>query len=113
LIQGKKEIPKKTKGRGYYPNDLDIIANFGTASGYLSVLVLALYIQDGKTIIMYKHHELIWLACPIFLFWISRMWMIAHRGQMHDDPVLFSIKDHISLISGGIFAIIFILATFL
>jgi 4-hydroxybenzoate polyprenyltransferase/phosphoserine phosphatase len=101
----------KTRGRGYYPNDLEIIANLGTAAGYLSVLVLCLYIQEPRTMIMYKNHELIWLACPILLFWISRMWVLTHRGQMHDDPVLFAIKDPASLITAGLFAIIFFLAT--
>jgi 4-hydroxybenzoate polyprenyltransferase/phosphoserine phosphatase len=103
----------KTKGRGYFPADLEIIASLGTASGYLSVLVLALYIQDAKTITMYKTHELIWLACPILLFWISRMWMITHRGQMNDDPVLFAVKDRTSLITAGMFASVFILAIIL
>jgi len=59
---------------------------------------------------MYKTHELIWLACPILLFWISRMWMLTHRGQMHDDPVLFAIKDRTSLITATLFACIFFLA---
>ncbi|AAM71420.1 MAG TPA: UbiA family prenyltransferase [Chlorobaculum sp.] len=100
----------KTSGRGYYPSDIQIIASLGTASGYLSILVLALYIQDARTIAMYKTHELIWLACPILLFWISRMWMLTHRGQMHDDPVLFAIKDRTSLITATLFACIFFLA---
>lgn len=103
---------EKTRGRGYYPDDIEIIASLGTASGYLSVLVLALYIQDPKTVVMYKTHELIWFACPILLFWISRMWMITHRGKMHDDPVLFAIKDRISLITAGLFASVFVLAVF-
>jgi 4-hydroxybenzoate polyprenyltransferase len=101
----------KTKGRGYYPNDLEIIVSLGTSSGYLSVLVLALYIQDARTITMYKTHELIWLACPILLFWISRIWMLTHRGCMDDDPVLYAVKDRISLITGALFAITFILAS--
>ncbi|MGC8775230.1 MAG: UbiA family prenyltransferase [Chlorobaculum sp.] len=100
----------KTSGRGYYPSDIQIIASLGTASGYLSILVLALYIQDARTIAMYKTHELIWLACPILLFWISRMWMLTHRGQMHDDPVLFAIKDRTSLVTATLFAFVFFLA---
>lgn len=102
----------KTKGRGYFSDDLEIVANLGTAAGYLSVLVLALYIQDERTVSMYAVPELIWLACPILLFWISRIWMITHRGTMHDDPVLFAVKDRVSLLSGGLFALVFILAVF-
>lgn len=98
------------KGRGYFADDLVIVANLGTAAGYLSVLVLALYIQDERTVTMYALPELIWLACPILLFWISHVWMITHRGNMHDDPVLFALKDRVSLMSGGLFALVFILA---
>jgi 4-hydroxybenzoate polyprenyltransferase len=101
---------QQTKGRGYFPGDLEIIANLGSSSGYLSVLVLALYIQDFRTVKMYHTPELIWLACPILLFWISRVWMIAHRGEMHDDPVLFAIKDKASLLTGVLFASVFVLA---
>lgn len=108
--KGKTE---QTRGRGYFPADLEIIANLGSSSGYLSVLVLALYIQDPRTLVMYRTHELIWLACPILLFWISRMWMITHRGQMHDDPVLFAIRDRVSLLTGALFGAVFMLASFL
>jgi 4-hydroxybenzoate polyprenyltransferase len=101
------------KGRGYFTGDLEVVANLGTAAGYLSVLVLALYIQDDRTVRMYALPELIWLACPILLFWISHIWMITHQGKMHDDPVLFAVKDRVSLISGGLFALVFILAIFL
>lgn len=101
------------KRRGYFTDDLEIVANLGTAAGYLSVLVLALYIQDDRTVSMYALPELIWFACPILLFWISRIWMITHQGNMHDDPVLFAVKDLVSLISGGLFALVFILAIFL
>ena len=101
----------QTKGRGYFPADLEIIANLGSASGYLSVLVLALYIQDARTVQMYHSHVVIWLACPILLFWISRIWMVTHRGAMHDDPVIFAMKDRTSLVTGALFALVFILAT--
>ncbi len=97
-------------GRGYVPDDLEIIANLGSSAGYLSVLVLALYIQDARTVQIYRTHELIWLACPILLFWISRVWMIAHRGGMHEDPVLFAVTDRVSLLAGAMFAAVFILA---
>ena len=103
----------QTKGRGYVPSDLGIVANLGIAAGYLSVLVLALYIQDVRTVQMYHASELIWLACPLLLFWISRIWMITHRGLMDDDPVLFAIKDRVSLLIGAMFAFVFILAAVL
>ena len=97
-------------GRGYIPSDLEIISSLGASSGYLSVLVLAMYIQDSRTVQIYRTHELIWLACPILLFWISRVWLIAHRGRMHEDPVLFAVTDRVSLLAGAMFAAVFILA---
>lgn len=101
---------QKTRGRGYYPGDLEMISSLGASSGYLSVMVLALYIQDQSTTDMYRHPQLIWLACPLLLFWITRVWMLTHRGLMHDDPVVFAIRDRISLLVGLFFGLVFWLA---
>ena len=106
-LKGKSD---KTSGRGYFPSDLEMISSLGASSGYLSVMVLALYIQDKTTITLYGKPEIIWIAVPLLLFWISRIWMLTHRGQMHEDPVLFAIKDRVSLIVGVLFASIFMLA---
>lgn len=88
----------KTRGRGYVASDLSLISSLGTSSGYLAVLVLALYIQDAKTAGMYRHPQVIWLACPLLLYWVSRTWIIAHRGLMHDDPIVFAARDRVSLV---------------
>lgn len=101
----------KTRGRGYYPSDLEMISSLGAASGYLSVMVLALYIQDSSTTILYTTPEIIWLACPILLFWVSRTWLLAHRGEIHDDPVVFAVKDRVSLCVGALFVSVFWLAS--
>lgn len=100
----------KTKGRGYHTDDIELISSLGGSAGYISALVLALYIQDPETISFYSHPEYIWLACPVLLYWISRTWILAHRGEMNDDPVVFAMKDKVSLICGVMFAIIFWLA---
>lgn len=97
----------KAGGRGYYPGDLEMIASMGTASGYMAVMVLALYINDLNSAALYHRPEFIWPACPLLLFWISRVWMLTHRGQMHDDPVVFAIRDRASLIIGLLFGLIF------
>jgi len=83
-------------GRGYQVDDAELLKQLGTASGYIAVLVLALYINSDQVRIQYVHPELIWLLCPVLLYWISRTWLLAHRGQMHEDPVLFAIRDHMS-----------------
>lgn len=106
--EGKTEL---TRGRGYYPGDLEMISSQGVASGYLAVMVLALYIQDQTTLALYRHPQVIWLACPLLLYWITRTWMIAHRGWMHEDPVVFAMKDRNSLLLGVLFAAVFWFAT--
>jgi 4-hydroxybenzoate polyprenyltransferase/phosphoserine phosphatase len=88
----------KARGRGYFADDLHMIASLGSASGYMAVMVLALYVNDNKITQLYKHPEFIWLACPLLLVWISRVWMLAHRGQMNEDPVTFAIRDRLSLV---------------
>jgi len=84
------------RGRGYEPDDLELVSSLGGSSGFIAVLVLALYIQDGQAEHLYAHPQLIWLVCPVLLFWISRAWLIAHRGHMHDDPIVFALKDKVS-----------------
>ncbi len=95
-IQGKL----KAAGRGYRIEDLPILSSLGAASGYLCVLVLALYINSPIVESLYRHPQAIWLLCVLLLYWISRVWMKAHRSEMHDDPVVFALKDPISLVVG-------------
>lgn len=101
----------KTPGRGYFPADTGMIAAMGAAAGYLSVLVLALYIQDEATAALYSRPQIIWLACPLLLFWISRVWMLTHRGEMNEDPILFAVRDPVSLTVGFLFGLVFWVAT--
>lgn len=100
----------KLPGRGYAADDLEAVSAMGVVSGYLSILVLALYIQDSYTAVLYRTPQIIWLACPLMLYWISRTWLITHRGAMNDDPVLFAIKDRVSHLVAFCFVLIFILA---
>ena len=102
--------PKALSGRGYTSQDLELVANLGGSAGYTGVLVLALYIQDAHTASLYATPQAIWLACPLLLFWISRAWLIAHRGQMHDDPIVFALKDRVSWAVAALFAVVFVAA---
>ena len=88
---------ERAHGRGYVTSDYELLASLGGASGYLGVLVLALYINSTAGAAMYRHPSVLWLLCPLLLYWISRIWLIAHRGAMHDDPVLFAARDKVSL----------------
>ena len=92
-------------GRGYRVEDLAVLQSFGTAAGYLSVLVLALYINSPDIEPLYHRPKAIWTLCVLLLYWISRVWMTAHRGGMHDDPVVYALKDRVSLGLGLLAAI--------
>jgi len=105
---GETEQPS---GRGYYASDHVIIATLGSASGYIAVLVLALYINEPTTGLLYKSQKWLWLTCPLLLFWISRVWFLAHRGLMNDDPLVFALRDKISRVLLVIFVIVFYGAT--
>ncbi|WP_447651164.1 UbiA family prenyltransferase [Pseudomonas abietaniphila] len=105
-----REVTTMARGRGYYPGDLDMIASLGASSGYLAVMVLALYIQDAKTTALYVTPHVIWLACPLLLFWVTRVWMLTHRGQMNEDPVVFAIRDRTSQLIGAVFLLMFWIA---
>ena len=99
----------KIKGRGYYTSDASLIQSIGVASSFGSILVFILYLNSPEVIQLYNSPNLIWFCIPILIYWQSWMWLNAHRGQMHDDPIMFSIKDKPSIISG----ILFILTIFL
>lgn len=96
LLAAQKADSMKAAGRGYDVQDIPLIQSLGAASGYLSVLVLALYIDSTASQSLYRHPHYLWLLCPLLLYWISRTWAIAHRGIMHDDPVVFAIMDNVS-----------------
>jgi 4-hydroxybenzoate polyprenyltransferase len=105
-----KRMNVKLKGRGYFREDIEIVSSMGISSGYISIIVLALYIQDILLSQVYIRPELIWLTCPLLLLWISRTWIITHRGQMHNDPVVFAAKDLFSWITVVILLLLFLVA---
>lgn len=97
----------KVRGRGYHVEDLSLLVSLGAAAGYASVMVLALYINSEGVMALYREPRAIWFACPLLLFWISRAWLIAHRGEMNDDPVIYAIRDNTSRAIGVFLAISF------
>jgi 4-hydroxybenzoate polyprenyltransferase len=84
--------------RGYQVIDKELLASLGAGSGYVAVLVLATYISSGAAEILYTRHEFIWFLCPLLLYWISYVWLIAHRGEMHEDPLVFAVRNRVSQI---------------
>jgi 4-hydroxybenzoate polyprenyltransferase len=96
--------------RGYRIVDKELLASMGAGSGYVAVLVLAMYISSGTAEIHYTRQHLIWLLCPLLLYWISYVWLIAHRGAMHDDPLVFTLRDPVSRIVMILAAVVLALA---
>jgi 4-hydroxybenzoate polyprenyltransferase len=94
VAQGSNQ--KIVKSRGYRVTDMEVLKSLGPPSGLLAVLVLALYINSDDVSQLYTHPKLIWLLCPLMLYWITRVWLITHRGRMDDDPVIFAIRDPVS-----------------
>jgi 4-hydroxybenzoate polyprenyltransferase/phosphoserine phosphatase len=86
------------KGRDYQVSDYPVLGAMGIAAGYLSILVLALFICSSESAEEYTYPDLLWLLCPLMVYWISRLWLKTARGQMHDDPLVFSLKDQASRI---------------
>ncbi|MEL6522309.1 MAG: UbiA family prenyltransferase [Pseudomonadota bacterium] len=86
----------ETDGRGYRVSDQPVILGVVLAAGYCSVLVLALYISGTDVRSLYGEPGLLWLVCPLLLYWISRATMISYRGEMDDDPIVFALKDRVS-----------------
>lgn len=85
-------------GRGYRSSDLPYLVSMGMASGFVAVMLLALYVDSQIGNAMYPHLELLWLTLPIALFWIMRLWLKTSRMEIHDDPLLFAITDRASWI---------------
>ncbi|MDX1693517.1 MAG: UbiA family prenyltransferase [Ketobacteraceae bacterium] len=101
---------KKTLGRGYHADDIELLSSLGGSSGYISVLVLALYINSSDVKVLYDQPMIMWPICLIMLFWISRVWIVAHRGNMHDDPIVFALKDKVSILCGVIIGAFMVVA---
>lgn len=79
--------------RGYRKRDLEMVASMGPATGYMAVLVLCLYIDSSIVRARYDAPWLLWFIAPVIFYWISRVWFLAHRGEMQDDPVKFALRD--------------------
>lgn len=107
MIQENKQI---AKGRAYSVDDIDIVRSFGTSSSYLAILVFALYVNSDQVKLLYSQPIYMWLVAVLLLYWITRIWFLAHRGKMTDDPIVFTGKDITSWLIGLIIGIIVIIS---
>jgi 4-hydroxybenzoate polyprenyltransferase len=111
-LAGATEPGRLLKGRGYLDSDLEIVGMSGISAGMVSILVMALFINDIRATGVYRTPELLWILCLGLLYWINRVWMMARRGQVDGDPVAFALKDDRSIIVGAVMAVAFLAARF-
>ena len=111
LIEAGRDDTAFVKARNYRQEDMAIIESVGPASGYLAVLVLAIYISTSPLAEqLYRHPKWLWLLCPVLLYWVTRIWFLARRRALTEDPILFALTDRISWIAGAVAAAIVIAA---
>lgn len=97
-------------GRGWRAEDAPVLLGFGAACSVASALVYCLYITSDEVTRLYDRPDLLWLGLPIFLYWLGRVWLLAHRGDVHEDPVLFALRDRNSFVVGAAMAAVLLLA---
>ncbi len=106
LVMLNKEELNRARGRDYQFSDFNLIVTMGITAGYIAVLVLALFVDNSLIQLNYHHPRRLWLLCPLMLYWISRLWIKTTRGEMTDDPIIFSIRDRPSwLILAGMICV--------
>ena len=80
--------------------------SFGTGSAFASVVVLTMYVSNLDAVHLYRHTPRLWLLVPVLILWISRVWLLASRGHLHEDPVVYAITDRRSWLLGAISGVI-------
>lgn len=104
-----RDLPDPTN-RDYKITDLPIIAALAAAAGMNAITILALYVNSANVTKLYGRPEILWLLCPLFLYWVSRTLLLAHRRLLHDDPIVFALKDRASWVTGALSLVIVVAA---
>ncbi|MGE5545966.1 MAG: UbiA family prenyltransferase [Solirubrobacterales bacterium] len=106
LVERMRSNKPKAAGRGYLTDDSPMVGALAGASGFASILVLALYINSPDVGRLYTHPEALWGICLLLLYWVSRVLMLAHRGELHEDPVVFAATDRTSLLTVALMGVV-------
>jgi 4-hydroxybenzoate polyprenyltransferase/phosphoserine phosphatase len=107
-LRTNKSVPKN--GRGYLLADIEQLRAFGTASAFAAVVIFANYISGRDVTTLYRDPSLLWLIVPLMILWLCRVWLLASRGKLHEDPVVFALTDRMSLLIGVAAAAVVLLA---
>ncbi len=97
-------------GRGYRRGDLQLVDTLGPVAGYLAVLVFCFYINSEMVVLLYEKPRVLWLMCPLILYWVTRLWFKAHRGELHEDPVVFALRDRTTWATAVLAMLVLLLA---
>jgi 4-hydroxybenzoate polyprenyltransferase len=97
-------------GRGYLVADVEQLRSFGTASAFAAVIVFAIYIGGSDVTLLYHRPDLLWLIVPLMILWLCRVWLLASRGELNEDPLVFALTDRVSLAIGAATAAVALLA---
>jgi 4-hydroxybenzoate polyprenyltransferase len=101
---------ERLMSRDYSADDLSMIAVLAAAAGFNAVVIFTLYISSDTVRALYAHPQTLWIGCPILMYWIARVMLLAQRGQIDDDPVIFALRDRVSWIALGAIGAIMLIA---
>ncbi|MGA9529977.1 MAG: UbiA family prenyltransferase [Terriglobales bacterium] len=93
LVHAESLVSSGNSGRGYRPHDRELLLSLGVGSAFSAVVILSLYVHSPEVRVLYLSPEYLFLLCPIVLYWLSRNWLLAHRGELKEDPVTLAIRD--------------------
>jgi 4-hydroxybenzoate polyprenyltransferase/phosphoserine phosphatase len=96
LLHATDLVASGNSGRGYHVNDRELLLSLGVGSAFSAVVIFSLYVHSPEVRVLYLSPEYLFLLCPIVLYWLSRTWLLAHRGELREDPVTLAIRDRVS-----------------
>ncbi len=97
-------------GRGYLLADINQLRSFGTSSAFSAVVIFAIYISGSDVTKLYRSPGLLWMIVPLMILWLCRVWLLASRGELQEDPVVFALTDRMSLLIGATVTVIALVA---
>ena len=108
LVHAGNLLQSGDSGRGYLSNDRELLLSLGVASSFAATVIISLYVHSQDVSVLYVSPQFLFLLCPIVLYWLSRNWLLAHRGELREDPVTLAIRDRVSY--GVAFASLLVIA---
>jgi hypothetical protein len=96
LLHASDLVKAGNSGRGYRTGDRELLLSLGVGSSFSAVVIFSLYVHSQDVLVLYSSPDFLFMLCPIVLYWLSRTWLMAHRGELKEDPVTLAIRDPVS-----------------